>query len=78
MLYLGVYFLIKLFSKRNASYSFAVVIYSIDFACETRSLVLMSLFELKYEVSLFLRFFAFPTYSGVSEQKSTPKLELFE
>lgn len=42
MLYFGVYFLMRLFSRRKASYSFAVVMYSMLFALEISSLVLMS------------------------------------
>src|SRR5574344_282968 len=61
MLYRGVYFLMRLFSMRNASYSFAVVIYSIDLAWEISRRVLMSLFPEKYEERRFFRFFAFPT-----------------
>src|SRR5574344_265211 len=61
MLYRGVYFLMRLFSSRNASYSLFVVMYSIERAWLIRRRVLMSLLPLKYEESLFLRLFALPT-----------------
>lgn len=51
----------RVFSRMRASYSFDVVIYSMENALETRVLVLTSLTPEKYEVRRFLRFFAFPT-----------------
>ena len=61
MLYLGEYFFMRLFSSKNASYSFEVVIYSIEDALEIRSLVFISFSPEKYDESLFLRLLALPT-----------------
>jgi len=61
ILYRGECCFMRVFSRMRASYSFDVVIYSMENALETRVLVLTSLTPEKYEVRRFLRFFAFPT-----------------
>ena len=62
ILYLGLNFLIKLFSRRRASDSVSTSIIEISFMFVTKDLVFSSdFFPVKYDLTLFLKFLAFPT-----------------
>ena len=61
MLYLGLNSWINEYSANNAFASFWETTNEIDFASDVSRLVFQEVFLLKYEGTLFLKFFAFPT-----------------